>query len=34
LLEANSVMLALWQCQSKAWMKEEGDANDPCYHTV
>jgi len=22
------------QCQSQTWTKEEGDANDLCYHTV
>jgi len=24
----------LWQCQSQAWMKEEGNANDLCYFAV
>jgi len=27
-------LFALRQCQSQAWMKEEGDANGLCYHTV
>ena len=25
---------ALWQCQSQAWIKEEGDANGRCYSTT
>ena len=27
-------LFALWHCQSQAWIKEEGDANYPHYHTV
>src|SRR5688572_1478146 len=27
-------LIVLVQCQSQAWMKEEGDANDLCYYTV
>ena len=28
----NSALLALWQCQSQSWIKEEGDTNGLCYH--
>ena len=27
-------LFSLWQCQSLAWTKEEGDANGLCYHSV
>jgi len=27
-------LFALWQCQFQAWIKEEGNANDSCSHTV
>ena len=33
-ISLNPPLFALWQCQSKAWIKEEGDANDICYRTI
>jgi len=27
-------LFSLWQCQSQAWIKEEGKANGLCYHTA
>ena len=30
----NSATSLPWQCQSQAWIKEEGDANDLCYDTA
>jgi len=34
LLSVAPTMFVLWQCQSRAWIKEEGYADDLRYHRV